>query len=268
MSKTNRRLLPTPHVAAAAVLAVFANAGHAADEEDEPLFPGEYRGQTSNGLMASLTITPDLRFVYQQDRGGVQRLRNLRKSGKLKVVGPESARAGSVALRWKTRNSVVVNSPYGSGLTGTSPISNEQESGAHFTMRRQGVQGKTKVLTTFTLQPTLPAPDCHAELSISYAQMHERIGVDLTVANDDCAASAGDYTLKVRSSNADGEYRTRTFEERWTRHDAEPVELRRYYPMDGDTTLRWVRVNSSRKTNCRCLAEAAAAPEAAPQQAQ
>ncbi|MCZ6619973.1 MAG: hypothetical protein O7E57_17785 [Gammaproteobacteria bacterium] len=102
-------------------------------------------------------------------------------------------------------------------------------------------------------EQSLESPNaCHAELAISYAQMNDRIRVETKVVNEACIISSGDFTLRVRSTDARGESRTRTFSEFWLRTEDGPIELTRYYPMEGDVDLLWVRVGTTARTACTC----------------
>ena len=236
--------------------AAFA-AGQAAAAVDvtdahRELFVGDYRG-VSSGLEASLTIAPDLQYVYIQERAEVTRLGKLERAGTLVVTGDDSARAGSVRLRWKTKNSVLVRSPYGSGVRADGVGGGNQQFGSDFTIRRQGgVKSGRKITQTLTLTPSWQENGCAAEVHISYLQMHERIRVDTTIENQDCAASSGEYVLRVRTVDSAGEQHTREIAETWSRANDQPVETQRFYDMDGNSRLVRVQVSTSRKTNCRC----------------
>ena len=102
------------------------------------------------------------------------------------------------------------------------------------------------------LKPTLVGPECQAEVSISYVPMYDKVRVETTVEHDGCAASSGDYTLRVRTRGADGETTTEDIDESWRRTLAGTVETTKAYPLDVDRELVWVRVRTARKTNCRC----------------
>lgn len=237
---------------ASAVVAWPGFAAVAVTDAHKELFLGEYRG-AFQGLKASLTITPDLQFVYSQERGEVTRLSAVvKREGTLVVTADDTARAGGVRLRWKTKNAVAVQSPYGSGIRADGLGGGQQQLGTQFTLRRQGVQNRHKFTYSLTLPQSSEPTACNAEVRISYLQMHERIRVDTTVTNDQCAASSGEYVLKVRTRNDEGRQRTREFAETWSRKTDEPVETRRFYDMDGDSRLASVQVVTPRKTNCRC----------------
>ncbi len=104
-----------------------------------------------------------------------------------------------------------------------------------------------------TLAPTAPTgPSCRAEVSISYVQMYDKVRVDTTIDHDGCAASSGDYTLRMRTKDAAGEAHVDEFEESWQRDDAATVQTTRYYPVDPQREVKWMRVRTVRKTNCQC----------------
>lgn len=105
---------------------------------------------------------------------------------------------------------------------------------------------------TLKLKPTLAQPECQAEVSISYIPMYDKVRVDTTVEHDGCPASSGDYKLQVRTRGADGETTTDDIHESWQRTDPGDVETTALYPLDIERELVWVRVRTSRKTNCRC----------------
>ncbi len=223
-----------------------------ATDEHRELFAGEYVGSLAGGLEATLEVTPNLEFAYSEESGSTQRIGHIRRTGTLWITGPKSARAGIIKLHWRTVNLVDVQSPYGSDMVGDDVGGRVQQRGSSFTIRRAvGRPGRAIELQGITLRPKGRSFDCQAQVSISYAQLHDRIRVDATVENDGCAASSGDYTVRVRTID-DGEARTRTFAESWARQDAAPVKTRRYYDMDGDQKLVWAQVGTSRKTNCRC----------------
>ena len=249
------RRLARPAIAWLAAVA-FALGAAAAERE---LFVGEYRG-TFNGLEAALTITPDLRFVYTQERGEVTRLGKVKKEGTLAPTGADTARAGNIRLRWKTKNQVEVRSPYGSGFRSDGAGGGQHETGSDFTLRRQDIKSSRKIKYSLTLAPSRPADACDAEIEVSYLQMHEQIRIDTTIRNSDCAASSGEYVLKVRTANDNGEQRMREFAESWSRTADEPMEQavknRHFYDMDGDVRLVRVQVATTRKTKCRCLSAA------------
>ena len=102
------------------------------------------------------------------------------------------------------------------------------------------------------LKPTLVGPECQARVSISYVPMYDKVRVETTVEHDGCAASSGDYTLRVRTRDTDGEVATQDIQESWRRTDAVRVDHMKVYPLDPERELVWVRVRTERKTNCRC----------------
>ncbi len=114
------------------------------------------------------------------------------------------------------------------------------------------LKGEIKYEYKLSLTPTLTQPACRAEVSISYVPMYDKVRVETTVENDGCAASNGDYRLQVRTRGGDGDVLTEELNESWSRADALRVETTRTYPLDIDRELVWVRVRTSRKTNCRC----------------
>ncbi|MCY4011686.1 MAG: hypothetical protein OXG82_03115 [Gammaproteobacteria bacterium] len=105
---------------------------------------------------------------------------------------------------------------------------------------------------TIELKPTLPQPECRADVSISYVPMYDKVRVETTVEHDGCATSSGDYTLRVRTRGSDGEVATQDIGESWRRTDTGRVESTKDYPVDPERELVWVRVRTERKTNCRC----------------
>ena len=114
------------------------------------------------------------------------------------------------------------------------------------------LKGEIKYEYKLSLTPTLTQPACRAEVSISYVPMYDKVRVETTVENDDCAASSGDYRLQLRTRGHDGEVLTEELNESWSRADVLRVETTKIYPLDIDRELVWVRVRTSRKTNCRC----------------
>lgn len=102
------------------------------------------------------------------------------------------------------------------------------------------------------LKSSLPQPECRADVSISYVPMYDKVRVETTIEHDGCAASSGDYMLRVRTRGSDGEVATQDIIESWRRTDADRFENAKVYPLDPERELVWVRVRTQRKTNCRC----------------
>ena len=129
-----------------------------------------------------------------------------------------------------------------------------------------GRELKWEYATTF--QPRTFQPECQADLSISYAQMYDKVRIDTTIRHDGCPASSGDYRIRMRTRAEDGEINTHEFHESWSREVAETIEIRKDYPMGADPDLVWARVQTSHASNCRCtpiattpdLAEPVASP--------
>lgn len=243
--------------AAIAPLAVAAVAGCQAPalpvgDEHRALFAGEYRGAPSGGLTAELLVTPELSYVYEQDLGDASRLDRIKQSGQLRVTGPHSATAGRVRLNWKTKNSVEVYSPHGSSFDPDPVSGGDYMSGHQFTMRRQGGSAESLVLgkVTVTMEPR--KPECEAQVSISYVQRNTKVDVETTVEQDGCMASSGDYALRLRTIDGEGEIDTRKFEESWTRSSPGTVRAEKTYDIGGGRRLISAQVSTAPATNCRC----------------
>ena len=239
-------------------LVVAANATAEDASAQHELFVGEYLGALS-GLEASLTVAPDLSYVYRQDSGDGGRIPQIVRKGDMQPTGPDTARAGRLWLAWRTQNSVEVRSPYGASIVFDGAGGSNPERGGRFVLQRVGATYTSgrEVLGKITLTPTRRfVPECEAQVSISYTQMYDRVRVRTHVEHEGCAASSGDYTIRVRTASDDGETDTRSFEETWQRENAEPLAITSYYDVDPERRVVWARVNTSRKTNCRCLGDA------------
>ena len=221
-------------------------------DEHRALFPGEYRGAPGGGLTAELSIAPDLSYVYEQDLGDASRIDRIRQSGQLRATGARSAVAGRVKLNWKTRNSVEAYSPHGSSLEPDPVSGGDYMTGHQFTMRRHGDSVEPMVLgkVTLTLEPR--QPDCKAQVSISYMQMDAKVNVETTVEHDGCAASSGDYALRLRTIDGEGEIDTRQFDESWTRSAPGSVRSEKVYDIGAGRRLISAQVSTAPATNCRC----------------
>ena len=126
-----------------------------------------------------------------------------------------------------------------------------------------GPNGTIEIKRTMKLPPQLieQPNSCDADLSISSTQMNDRIRIRAKIVNKDCAASSGKYTLRILTMNEEGETHLRQFPESWSRQNDAPIELTRYFGMESDVDLIWVRVRTSSKTACTCNDEPAASSE-------
>ena len=223
-----------------------------ATDEHRGLFPGEYSGSMGGGLRATLSITPELSYVYEQDLGEASRLDRIRRAGTLQIKGPKSATAGNVALQWRSKNAVTVRSPHGSRFDPNPLGGGDYSLGHEFTMRRAAGQGEGRVIGTITLALEPRKPECEAGVSISYAQLNTQVSVETTVDHDGCAASGGDYEVRLRTVDVDGDVETRTFAESWSRTDAKPMTTTKLYDIGSGRRLVWAQVSTAPATNCRC----------------
>ena len=121
-------------------------------------------------------------------------------------------------------------------------------------------KGRGKLRRGLTIEHTVRLPQqsfkessCEPQVSISYLQMGLQTRVDATVVNEDCDASQGAYTVRVRSRNASGEVTTREYEEIWSRKDATTFETTHYYDLLDDLDLIWARVRTRSATACECV---------------
>jgi hypothetical protein len=95
---------------------------------------------------------------------------------------------------------------------------------------------------------------CTASASIAYLQRGAEADVEVTIENNDCAASTGTYAIEatIKADNADAPEKL-TFPETWSRGDDQPVFVARRYPIGDDVDLLRLKI---RKLRCTC-AEAA-----------
>lgn len=90
---------------------------------------------------------------------------------------------------------------------------------------------------------------CQARVSTEYLQFNTKARVDLTIDNDDCAASSGEYTVRLRTKDENGELKSTEHVESWARDDDVPVESQKTYDIGNNVEL--IRV-SARKLTCVC----------------
>ena len=96
---------------------------------------------------------------------------------------------------------------------------------------------------------------CKANLELEYWQKGDVAEVESTLTNAECGPSSGDYTIRIRYRDDDGEVTTDDHPERWERSDASPVVRAVRYPIGSDVDLISVR---SRGLSCTCADESTA----------
>lgn len=101
-----------------------------------------------------------------------------------------------------------------------------------------------------TIGTTPPGnPRCEAQLLFTYIQKNTVARVDSELTNTDCAASSGDYTIRVRFRDENNELQSLEYPETWRRDDDQPIELLKEYFIGENVDLVSVR---SRKLQCVC----------------
>ena len=90
---------------------------------------------------------------------------------------------------------------------------------------------------------------CSAELFLEYFQKETDAHVKIVLNNEECGASSGNYTIRVRYKDAQGELGLVEFEEAWNRDDDGNVVNEKDYFVGDDIDI--VRVNS-RRLSCSC----------------
>jgi hypothetical protein len=81
---------------------------------------------------------------------------------------------------------------------------------------------------TLTQKPAVRNPDaCNVEASISYVHLGSDVRVDTSIDNEVCAASHGNYTVKIKTLH-DGEYEIQSFSEPRKRHEASHIRFTQY----------------------------------------
>tara|TARA_Y100000310_G_scaffold337370_1_gene424277 strand:- start:1575 stop:2159 length:585 start_codon:yes stop_codon:yes gene_type:complete len=109
----------------------------------------------------------------------------------------------------------------------------------------------------FTEKAAVGNPDaCNVDASISYMHLGSDIQVDTTIDNEVCAASHGNYTIRIKTVR-NGEDHIESITEPWERKNDSPITITKYYAMQDDADLSWVRIRTDRKTGCLCINDAA-----------
>ena len=93
---------------------------------------------------------------------------------------------------------------------------------------------------------------CTGEVSLLYSQLDTIVEVETEINNEDCGASFGNYTLRIKTRNEAGETTTTNHTESWSRENSNPVSLVKNYSMNGDVDLASVRVRASFNDLCTC----------------
>jgi len=90
---------------------------------------------------------------------------------------------------------------------------------------------------------------CEADLHLEYFQAGPDANVKTTLINEACGASSGNYTIRIRFKDANGDMGLIEFEEAWNRDDdATLTSEKNYFVGEG---LDITRVNS-RRLSCSC----------------
>jgi len=90
---------------------------------------------------------------------------------------------------------------------------------------------------------------CQANLNIEYLQFDTIARVAGVIDHDDCAASGGEYTIRARIRDENGETKTLDFSESWQRNDDQPVSISAEYPIGENVELLRLRSSGLR---CEC----------------
>ena len=104
-------------------------------------------------------------------------------------------------------------------------------------------------LTLRLERPAFVSSQCQASMNIDYVQRGEFASVDGEIRNEDCPASAGEYVLRARIRDADGETQSLEFPQTWQRSDDQHVSFSRELPIGADAQLLNLR---AQRLSCEC----------------
>ena len=94
---------------------------------------------------------------------------------------------------------------------------------------------------------------CEIDGSLSYYQLGDSVEVHALIENEDCGASAGRYRVRVIARDEAGERVADSYNESWSRLDAEAVEVVHTYPLVTNGMLVRGSLRPVRD-GCRCSA--------------
>jgi hypothetical protein len=104
----------------------------------------------------------------------------------------------------------------------------------------------------YTVKLEQKAPDqksCQIHVSLAYLQFNDRAQVDSIIENGDCAASSGEYTVRLKVRDQEGSIQRVEYVESWARADDKAIETQKNYDIGSDMDL--VRVSTTKLT-CLC----------------
>jgi hypothetical protein len=96
---------------------------------------------------------------------------------------------------------------------------------------------------TFTvkLNPPKQKQYCKASTTTEYYQSDDVAEVNVGIKNEDCAASSGSFTIRVRYRTEEDEVVNLEFDETWQREDDQDILFSRQYPIGKNVDLMRVR---------------------------
>ncbi len=93
---------------------------------------------------------------------------------------------------------------------------------------------------------------CRAHGSVTYGQMDRAVFVEATLENEDCAASYGQYRVRLITRDLAGTRHNMHHIEDWARTDAEPVLASHEYVVAAGHELVRVTLTAPGDTGCIC----------------
>lgn len=104
---------------------------------------------------------------------------------------------------------------------------------------------------TFTvkLKPPKQKQYCKANTAIEYYQSNDVADVGIEIRNEDCVASSGSFTIRVRYRTEEDKVVNVEFDETWQREDDQNILFSRQYPIGSNVDL--IRVRAA-KMKCVC----------------